>query len=214
MNRRNFLSFTGLISGGCLIPAPLAGQIAERCIGKGEPLIIAPPEPGAILYAVKGWDTQYTLKLGSLDEPSPPTLREYLEEQGWSLDFEASIREYLQEQKEIDDEELKERLRAGETLQDMVGDLDDPISGYALDNWYDQMAASEGPEALAYHYLAELPLDDRAGAEGDELGELSFTEGDRPGSNLTFVEAPNLATLACLQHRLNELNQSIRIEIC
>lgn len=214
MNRRSFLSFTGLISGGCLIPAPLARQIAERCIGNGQPLLIAPPEPGGILYAVKGWDSQYTLKLGSLDEPSPPTLREYLEEQGWSLDSEASIREYLQEQKEIDDEELKERLHAGETLQDMVGDLDDPISGYDLDNWYDQMAASEGPEALAYHYLAELPLDDRAGAEGDELGELSFTEGDRPGSNLTFVEAPNLATLACLQHRLNELNQSIRIEIC
>jgi hypothetical protein len=39
-------------------------------------------------------------------------------------------------------------------------------------------------------------------------------EGDRPGSNLTYVEAADLATLACLQHRLNELNQGIKIEIC
>jgi hypothetical protein len=30
----------------------------------------------------------------------------------------------------------------------------------------------------------------------------------------TYVEAADLATLACLQHRLNELNQGVKIEIC
>jgi hypothetical protein len=38
---------------------------------------------------------------------------------------------------------------------------------------------------------------------GFKLGDSGFTEGDRPGSNLTYVEAAHLATLACLQHRLN-----------
>ena len=33
------------------------------------------------------------------------------------------------------------------------------------------------------------------------------------GSNLTYVRAPDLATIACLQHRLNELNKNIRIDI-
>jgi hypothetical protein len=42
---------------------------------------------------------------------------------------------------------------------------------------------------------------------------LTFTEGDRPGSNLTYVEAADLATLAGLQHRLNELDENIAIEI-
>ncbi len=34
-----------------------------------------------------------------------------------------------------------------------------------------------------------------------------------PGSNLTYVEAPDLATLACLQNRLNELGENFAIEI-
>ena len=37
--------------------------------------------------------------------------------------------------------------------------------------------------------------------------------GDRPGSNLKCVEARDLATLVCLQKRLNELGQDLAIEI-
>jgi hypothetical protein len=48
---------------------------------------------------------------------------------------------------------------------------------------------------------------------GQALGKLRFIEGDRPGSNLTYVEAPDLATLACLQNRLNELGQNYAITI-
>ena len=48
---------------------------------------------------------------------------------------------------------------------------------------------------------------------GQALGKLRFIEGDRPGSNLTYVEAPDLATLACLQNRLNELGENFAIEI-
>jgi hypothetical protein len=35
---------------------------------------------------------------------------------------------------------------------------------------------------------------------------------DRPGSSLTYVEAPDLATLACLQNRLNDLDENLAIE--
>jgi hypothetical protein len=45
------------------------------------------------------------------------------------------------------------------------------------------------------------------------LGESNFIQGDRPGSNLTYVEAPDLATLACLQNRLNEIGENLAIEI-
>jgi hypothetical protein len=48
---------------------------------------------------------------------------------------------------------------------------------------------------------------------GDPLGRLRFIEGPHPDSNLTYVEAPDLATIACLQYRLNELDENVRIEI-
>ena len=68
--------------------------------------------------------------------------------------------------------------------------------------------------AMAYRYLADLPLGDPGKRfPGDPLGRLRFIEGDHPGSNLTYVEAPDLATIACLQHRLNELDENVRIEI-
>jgi hypothetical protein len=45
------------------------------------------------------------------------------------------------------------------------------------------------------------------------LGELRFIEGDRPDSNLTYVEAQHLASLAWLQNRLNEIGKNHEIKI-
>jgi hypothetical protein len=213
MNRRSFLFMSGLVSGSILIPSSLARRIRRTCIGNQQPLLITPPAPGGTLYAVKGWNGAFTLKLGSLEGPSPPTLGEYLEDKGWELHTGDSITTFLREHKGLSDEEIRERLEAGETLNDMVGDLDAPLDGYDLDDWNDNMLSRESPEALAFHYLEELPLDDEAGDEGNQLGDLNFTEGDSPGSNLTYVKAADLATLACLQHRLNDLNENIAIEI-
>jgi hypothetical protein len=93
--------------------------------------------------------------------------------------------------------------------------LNEEIDGGALDFYMEwDFEMHQSPMALAYHYLNDLPLcPENIPANGDPLGRLCFIEGDRPGSNLTYVRAPNLATLACLQHRLNELNENIHIEI-
>jgi hypothetical protein len=70
------------------------------------------------------------------------------------------------------------------------------------------------PMAVAYRNLENLQLGDSDKAyAGDPHGSLNFNEGTHPGSNLTYVKAPDLATIACLQHRLNELNENVRIEI-
>jgi hypothetical protein len=53
--------------------------------------------------------------------------------------------------------------------------------------------------------MAEPPASPRA------IGHL--LKSYRPASNFTYVEAPDHATLACLQHRLNELGKNVRIEI-
>lgn len=68
--------------------------------------------------------------------------------------------------------------------------------------------------AFAFSYLSILPLGDSPKQfGGDPLGRISFIEGDRPDSDLIYVRAPDFATLACLQHRLDKLNTNVRIEI-
>ena len=73
----------------------------------------------------------------------------------------------------------------------------------------------ESPIAQAYHYLSGLPLHnlDDDGGTGLDLGELSFIQGDRPGSNFTYCSADSREALASLQHRLNELKEGVRIRI-
>ena len=98
----------------------------------------------------------------------------------------------------------------------MNGELDDPIDGGERDHWMDwDFESRQSPMAQAYHYLTDLPLhnlDDDVGT-GLGLGDLSFIEGDRPGSNLTYCSADSLQALASLQHRLNELKEGVRIRI-
>ena len=92
---------------------------------------------------------------------------------------------------------------------------EETIDGVALEKWENQQEMHDGPAARAFHMLGDMPLDDGRGEVGGQrLGRLRFIEGDRPGSNLTYVEAPDLATLACLQNRLNKLGQNLAIEIC
>ncbi len=48
--------------------------------------------------------------------------------------------------------------------------------------------------------------------DDDWLGELSFVEGDRPGSNLTYCEAYGPESIAAIQHRLNELKTGMQAD--
>jgi hypothetical protein len=94
--------------------------------------------------------------------------------------------------------------------------LNDPIKGRERHHWMEwDFESRQSPIAQAYHYLSGLPLhnlDDDVGT-GLDLGELSFVQGDRPGSNFTCCSADRLEALASLQHRLNELREGVRIRI-
>ena len=205
MRRRDFLSLCGLAAGSCLVPDAVAGVIRETCVLAREPYLVLPRDPRSTLYAVgTNGKTDFMLHLGDpFEEQKVPTWREYFDEY---------------ESIDIEDKEAVE-----EWWRDQVGDPEyDPITiqaneeidGVALERWEHHQELFEGPSASAFRYLEELPLDDDRGlGEGNALGELRFIEGDRPGSNLTYVEAPDLASLACLQNRLNELGESLAIEI-
>lgn len=200
MRRREFLKVLGTISGSLLLPTPIARQIRESCILNKKPLLILPPDAKVEILAVHdGWD--YTLHIGDPDELLvTPSWAEWFEEQGIDVN---------------DPEVVAEQL--GCTPDEVEGqDLDTEIDSYAYDDWLSlrQQSPEYDSRAGAYEFLSDLPLCNSAKSHtGDALGALNFVDGDRPGSSLLYVEAPSLASLAGLQHRLNELQTGARIVI-
>lgn len=211
MKRRHLLSLAGLTAGSCLIPAMIARRIQDVCIGASQPLILAPENASTLIYAVESWGG-YELHLGNPnDEPDYPTLRDFIEDRGFDPDDDDSLREYVIEWRgyEEDFDEEQEGAIVG-LKQDLDGLIDDRERDYWME-W--DMELREGTLPKAFHYLSELPLINAKSSNGLSLGQLDFIQGDRPGSNLTYVRAEDTATLACLQHRLNELNEGVGIII-
>lgn len=207
MKRRDFLTLCGLAAGSVAIPNPIARLIRDTCVLGGQPLILPRRHSSSsVIHAVLECGN-YTLHLGDPDEPAPtPTWRDFIDIRGVDLDNDGERLDFL--------EEYFNWLRgSGEPEPDIP--LHEPIDGGALQFYLDwDFELHESPMAQAFHYLNDLPLCPRkARLINDPLGRLHFIEGDRPGSNLTYVSAPNLATIACLQHRLDELDEDIEIEI-
>ncbi|MFM8981364.1 MAG: hypothetical protein ACKOLA_00390, partial [Spartobacteria bacterium] len=201
------LTLCGLAAGSVIIPASIARLIRDKCVLAGEPLIIAPPRAKySTIYAVNDYG-DYTLHFGDPDaDPVLPTWQEFMDSRGVDLDHDEERFDFLEQYFSWD-------RSSGDPEPDIP--LHEEIDGGALDFYMEwDFEMHQSPMALAYHYLNDLPLCPGDGRiVVDPLGELDFIEGDRPGSNLTYVCAPDLATIACLQHRLNELNENIHIEI-
>ncbi len=207
MNRRDFLSIFGISVGAILIPAPVARLIRDTCVLQEKPLIVPPVSNNySTIYAIRKYG-DYILHYGDPDQkPDVPTWGEFAQDRGINLDNPKEHLAFL--------EEFLGWSRSDGTRKPRIP-VDSPVTGWALDHYFEcDYNLIESPMALAFSYLSSLPLGDTPkGFTGDPLGRLGFIEGDRPGSNLTYVEAPDFATLACLQHRLNELNTNVRIEI-
>ena len=209
MKRRNFLMLSGLSAGSFLVPAAIARRIRDVCLGNSQPLILAPDRFSFDLYAQESCG-HYLLHLGNPeDELEYPTLREFIENKDFDPDDDKSLRDYLIDWRSYDedsDEPIKDAIAS------LKSELDAPIDGSELGHWEDwDLEMREGTLPQAYHYLLDLPLDDGNSPGDFDLGSLSFIEGDRPGSNLTYVEADSLAAIASLQHRLNALDTGARI---
>lgn len=209
MNRRNFLMLYGAAGGSCLIPAAIARRIRDVCLGNSQPLILAPERFSFDLHAEECFG-KYTLHLGDPNEkPDYPTLREFVEDKGFSPDNRRSLRDYLINWRGHD---VPSEGRTSPVIDELVTMLDDPIEGYERRHWMDwDFEMYDSPMVRAYSYLLDLPLNDGKTPGDFDLGSLSFIEGDRPGSNLTYVEADSLAAIASLQYRLNALDTGARI---
>lgn len=210
MKRRHFLSLSGISAGSFLIPKSTARQIQEISEGNADPLILVPESADLDLFAVEE-DGTYSFEFGeSEDEDEPPTLAEFIDARGYNPHEKEELLSFLEEWGYYDpdaDEEEK-----ADTLDTFQFNLDEPIEDAFFDHWVEwDYALRESPKAQAYSFLESLPLKNSSSRDGFSLGKLSFIQGDRPGSNLTWVEADSIEAVVSLQHRLNELDTGVQI---
>tara|TARA_R110002096_G_scaffold233047_7_gene423021 strand:+ start:1624 stop:2232 length:609 start_codon:yes stop_codon:yes gene_type:complete len=199
------MQLAGTAFGACLIANPVARKIREICITNDQPFFRAPTDPSSFIYArPQLHGGPFTICYGDpWIMPPTPSWEDYLEGQGADTASEGGIEEWFR---------VQWGMEEGEEI--VVPQIDEPIEGGAFENWLEwDYALRESPEARGFHYMEELELACDEEEEGNTLGELAFIQGDRPGSNLTYVEAADLATLACLQERLNALEQEVGIKI-
>ncbi len=103
------------------------------------------------------------------------------------------------------DIEIREHMEKGTDPATLIDDLDEEIDGssYAASEWMDQYHMNESPEAIAFHFIVDLAIDDVPG--------VTPIEGDRPGSNLTFVKIKDSKALEDLQKALGEEGYEVTI---
>ena len=69
------------------------------------------------------------------------------------------------------------------------------------------------PNALAFKLLEDLDIGPKLAGPGDEVGGLEFIDGDAPGHDYLGVHADDALSISLLQHRLNELDTGIAVEL-
>ncbi len=160
-----------------------------------------PREP-LTLYIQRG-DIAHSKLYLSIPDDEPleyPTLREFLDDSG--KDFW----EYIEDSGICDDIEISKHMEKGTDPETLIGDLDEEIDGcsYAASEWIDQYVLHESPEALTFDFLDRLLMRHVPG--------VALVQGDRPGSNLTFVEIKDSEALSALQKALGEEGYEVSIK--
>ena len=207
MLRRDFLSICGATAGSFLVPDAFARAVRDICVLAGHPYLDAPPKPRLILSAIAiegGVDAPYLLSIGDpRNPPAPISLLQYIGQfECVDIDDPRDVRRFCLTHLDEPEDETWEQF------------LSRPISGRDYDRWELWWEGNECPSVLAHRLLSGLPLDDGRGAPAHEpMADLCFNEGEWHGPWRDYVEAGNLASLACLQHRLNALDQNIAIRI-
>ena len=213
MKRRHFLSLSGMISGACLIPASVTRRIRSTVLAPKGPLFLAPEDAWVDLCAEHdGYG--FTLHLGDpYAEPDYPTLRSYIETQGINPNKDEGLLEYAVECRRFELDCDEGALDAIAILKD---ELDQPIGGIELEKWMDwELRAFENPRAQAYHFLSDLNLKNLNCTLESHLGLgcVEFNEGHHGCNYDPTCYVDNPQALACLQHRLNELDEGVCIRI-
>ena len=184
ITRRQFL--LGSSGAGFILPS-FFDQALSFFENHNEPLLIAPENPGQILYVATDWDYEFRLDTPDTEIPEM-TIGEYLDE------YWGGVEAYMEDQC------LEEEDRP---------DLDSFADPYdVLERW----GRTGSPNATAFELLNQL----RFTAESDRSNALSgitFIDGPMPGNDYLGVQADDLMAISLVQHGLNNQGYNIRIEL-
>ena len=189
-SRREFLLGTGA---GLILPSFFDRAVAYF-ENHGEPLLELPKRAEHTLYATYESYYGYELLLDVIEPEIPDfTLRDY------ALSCYSSLEEYVGEMEAVEPEE------ADISLYDW-----DELIDYELA--IDMLGRHWLPGGAAYSFLEHLNLGEDLNGLGT-AGGLQFIDGAYPGNDYLGVHATCGLSLSMLQRRLNQLGESVRIQV-
>jgi hypothetical protein len=190
ITRRQFLLGT---ASGLILPS-FYDRVFSYFENHGEPLLIAPKNPGEILYACADFaePPKLQLHLGDPEEGPPDmTIREFC------LKYGAGNPETW----------WRDSWLCTEDPEPI--EMDDPMNRDIVMDWW---LRKDSSTARAYRYLESLDLGSDFNGP-NPVGGLDFIDGACPGNDYLGVEALNPVSLSLLQQRLNELGVGIEVRL-
>ena len=159
---------------------------------RGSPLLEVPEEPAEILYVDLAGN--FHLELGDITERGPCiTWWEFFEQRGGKP---TKLSEYR-------------------SIYERYGVKPSQFDDWCEDEEYDTpWYRNDSPTACAYHTLSKLNIGPEfKNASGEFIGGLKFINCPTMVSDYIGVHAENEISLSLLQHRLNELNTGIALQL-
>ena len=194
------------------IPLEFIRRAHQHLKATGEPLLeyrFDDSEYDTTVDAIPG-SYGYRLEISGL-EPPFSTWREYMKHHGWK---KGKMRRWAEEGGYFAPPEKDEVEANVDTNAAFNKWLDEEV-----EDAYAYVEPRETETGTVYSMLEDIDTDFTVvgSAEGApsledfDLGEIQFVEGDRPGSDLTFVSATSGLALSCLQYILDEQKAGIQI---
>lgn len=188
ISRRQFLLSIPALGAGFIIPS-FFDKVLSFVECNGEPLLVPPKNTMTRLIAIDRGYGDLELNLGDpMSEPPRLTVQGLIDNY-----YDGDTAEYCINW-DVEMDEL-----------DLTSEVD---FFTVLDFW----GPTSSPNARAFHLLKGIDLGPELGGV-DAVGEVVFTEGCHPGNDYVGVHAPDLVSLSLLQHRLNQINTGISIQL-
>jgi hypothetical protein len=203
-NRRQFLIDN--VSAWFLAPE-LANRIEWVASHEKKPYLPKVIHPRETLYATNDYGGYYLSLNTPYNEDEPGQIT-------WADYFDANCVDINDTRAVLDWAEESGRHNPDEGDLFSIPDPDEEVDYTALEDYIEgSWCLNSSASAQAFHYLSSLDLGPSNPGDGEPLGRLELAQGPCPGSNATYAIAECEQTLSCLQHRLLELGENVKIRI-
>ena len=191
MDRKTFL-----IGAGGLLTWPLWNKIELFTAGFGKPLLPFEGTPGSVIW----FDPESLQLLDDIPVDDIEVVTDYTWEY-YITEHNCEVWENRREKREL--------LKAYGITEKQLGDEIDPDLLY--EHAIEQFVQQDCPSAGAFYMLHDLDLGPALTGQKNCRGEISFVDGETPGSCYRGVTVRDLNSVSLLQVRLNELETGWQI---